>query len=280
MKHRSIIVSFYIFLLSLDSINPQIYCFEEKKFFFQNYINDSEFIAHKIFWSIDNYFLILDKEIGSVYKFNSSYNRNKKIKNYNISEKFGKIVGIVSNSSGTKIIDQSNNQIFILDNDLNLLSIDILDLEIYPNVAAIDLWGKINLYSKRLNGIFLYEKDIESRALINFDQIPKFGNCVLDIEISTNGSIGVLDCDGEVYIFNMFGKFQYSYSLSIKNPRFILPYKENWLVFQENGIGLNINNRTNVYLPETKLKLRDITIRENKIAALYDSYILVSKIDD
>ena len=140
MKHRSIIVSFYIFLLSLDSINPQIYCFEEKKFFFQNYINDSEFIAHKIFWSIDNYFLILDKEIGSVYKFNSSYNRNKKIKNYNISEKFGKIVGIVSNSSGTKIIDQSNNQIFILDNDLNLLSIDILDLEIYPNVAAIDLW--------------------------------------------------------------------------------------------------------------------------------------------
>ena len=280
MKHRSIIVSFYIFLLSLDSINPQIYCFEEKKFFFQNYINDSEFIAHKIFWSIDNYFLILDKEIGSVYKFNSSYNRNKKIKNYNISEKFGKIVGIVSNSSGTKIIDQSNNQIFILDNDLNLLSIDILDLEIYPNVAAIDLWGKINLYSKRLNGIFLYEKDIENRALINFDQIQKFGNCVLDIEISTNGSIGVLDCDGRVYIFNMFGKFQYSYSLSIKNPRFILPYKDNWLVFQENGIGLNINNRTNVYLPETKLKLKDITFRGNKIAALYDSYILVSKIDD
>ena len=102
----------------------------------------------------------------------------------------------------------------------------------------------------------------------------------MDIEISTNGSIGVLDCDGEVYIFNMFGKFQYSYSLSIKNPRFILPYKDYWLVFQENGIGLNINNRTNVYLPETKLKLRDITIRENKIAALYDSYILVSKIDD
>jgi len=278
VKHKFIIISFLI--IFLNPVYCQISFYEKSRINFSKEPISENFIADYFFWSIGNHFLVLDKELGSIYKFTLFQDFFKSVKYYNLTESFGELVGILVNSSGVAIFDKNYNQIFKLDYDLNPLTIDILDIPLYPEKVTIDSWGRINIYSKRLNGVFIYENGIDEKKIINLDHIPSFGNCISDIEVNSNGDIAILDCKGEVYIFNVLGKFRYSFSPTLKYSKYIIPYKSNWIVFNYDGIGVNLTDRSKITLPETKFKLKDITVMDNKIAILYNSYISILNVQD
>ncbi len=278
MKHKIISISSSIILLNL--IYSQISFYEKYRICFPELLVSQNFTADYFYETIDNSFLVIDKNLGSIYKFGLSENIINSSEYFNLSEYFGELIGILVSSSGVSIFDKNNNQIFKLDHQLNLLTVDILDLPLYPEKVVLDSWGRINIYSKRLNGIFIYENRIDKKQKINLNHIPSYGNCISDFEVNHNGELAILDCKGEFYVFNILGKFRFSFSSDLKNPQFIISYNSNWIVFNREGLGANLNDKSKIILPETKKTLKDIRVIDDKIALLYNSYISILYVQD
>ena len=280
MRHKSTLLLSSISIIFLNLVFSQISFYEKNKIIFSKQLISEDFTADYFFWTIDNRFLVLDKDFGSIYKFGLSDDIFKTFQNYNLSETFGELTGIVFTSFGVAIFDKNNNQIIKLDYELNPVTIDMLDIPLYPEKATLDSWGRINIYSKRLKGIFIYGNDIDEKKLINLEHIPSFDNCISDMECNSEGDLAILDCKGEVYVFNVLGKLRFSFPPNIKSAKFIIPYKNNWIVFDRQGKGVNLTDKSKIFLPETKFKLKDIIVMDNKIALLYNSYISILNVQD
>ena len=280
MKHKLILILISLSIIFLNLVYSQILFFENSRIEFSNFSINDDFTADFFFWSIDDHFLVLDKDLGSIYKFSLFEGTFKPFLNYNLSESFGELIGVLANSSGIAIFDKTRNQIFKLDYELNPITIDILDLPLYSERVTLDSWSRINIYSKRLNGIFIYGNSIDEKKLINLDHVPGYGNCISDMEANDDGDLAVLDCEGEVYVFSVLGKFRFSFPTIIKHPKFLIPYKSNWIVFNYGGVGVNLSDGSKINLPETKFKLKDISIMGNKIALLYNSYISILNVQN
>ena len=278
MKHKIISISILIILLNL--IYSQISFYEKSRIYFPEQLVNQNFTADYFHKTIDNSFLVLDKNLGSIYKFDLSGKITNSYEYFNLSELFGELIGVLVNSSGVSIFDKNNNQIFKLDHQLNLLTIDILDIPLHPEKVVLDSWGRINIYSKRLNGIFIYENGIDKKQKINLNHIPSYGSCISDFEVNNSGELAILGCKGQFYVFNILGKFRFSSLSDLKNPQFIISYNSNWIVFNLDGLGENLNDKSKIILPETKQTLKDIKVIDNRIALLYDSYISILNVQD
>lgn len=275
MKHKIIYSLFSLSTILLNLVYSQITFLEKSRFYFTENPVIQKFKADYLVNNIENSFLVLDKDLGSIHKFEISKDAFKSIDYYNISESFGDLIGVIANSSGILIFDRNNNQIFKLDYNLNLITIDILDIQLYPEKVAIDTWGRPIIYSKRLNAIFIYENHIDGKILINLNHIPNFNNCISDFEVGSNGDIAILDCTGEVYLFNSLGKLRFSYPPVLEKSKFLIYYNSNWIILNEKGLGTNLNDRSKIIFPETNLKLKDISVVDNNIVLLYNSFISV-----
>ena len=111
-------------------------------------------------WSARNSFLLLDSYKSELISINSSgkLNFSKGMgKRYNV---FGELIWAGISPNGVMVVDRLENEIIILDLNLNYIYRNRIDFNLYPEIAQIDLWGRLFLYSNTYNGIFIFEKTI------------------------------------------------------------------------------------------------------------------------
>ena len=69
MKHKLILILISLSIIFLNLVYSQILFFENSRIEFSNFSINDDFTADFLFWSIDDHFLVLDKDLGSIYKF-------------------------------------------------------------------------------------------------------------------------------------------------------------------------------------------------------------------
>ena len=61
------------------------------------------------------------------------------------------------------MIDRLKNEVIILDLNLNFMHNFLINHSLYPEIAQIDPWGKLFMYSNTYNGIFILENNYISK---------------------------------------------------------------------------------------------------------------------
>tara|TARA_B100000686_G_C16806440_1_gene991150 strand:- start:14909 stop:15751 length:843 start_codon:yes stop_codon:yes gene_type:complete len=226
-------------------------------------------------WSIANQFILLDKSrqeliglgpFGDII-FSSSFGLR--------SQRYGDLIWVGNSASGIWIVDRLENQITLLDYQLNPITSDGFEPRIFPEHAAIGPWGKVYLYSNQYNSIFLYDQKLEQQPFIDLNRVIDFKVCLMDIEINQEGELAILDCDGNVHLFNKLGRFRNSYPSKIKSANFIVASRNKWFVFNIKGEGKSIFDHEIISIPGASIPVLDIASMNRSIAVLSNDHILV-----
>ena len=69
--------------------------------------------------------------------------------------------------------------------------------------------------------------------------------------INNDGEIAILGCDGILNEFNQNGLQKISVPVEIREPLFLIPLENDWLIFNVKGEGLSISTTVEVSLPKT-----------------------------
>ena len=110
----------------------------------------------RISWSLRNSFLLLDsynsellllKNSGEV-KFSSGLGIRNNM--------YGELIWAGISPIGIQVIDRLENKVMILDLNLNFMHNISINHSLYPEMAQIDPWGELFMYSNTYNGIFIY----------------------------------------------------------------------------------------------------------------------------
>ena len=236
-----------------------------------------KFKPDRINWSSRNSFLLLDSYKSELISINSlgNFNFAKGLgKRYNV---FSELIWAGISSNGILVIDRLENEIIILDINLNYIYKNKIDFNLYPEMAQINPWGKLFLYSNTYNGIFVFEKTYVSKEpFIDFSKEFYSNYCIKDFAINNNGDLAILGCDGKFSEFSQNGLKKKSFiPLKIIEPLFLIPLGEDWLIFNSKGEGLSITNTGNVFLPKISSPILDVTALDKSIAILTKEQILV-----
>ena len=241
-----------------------------------NALKTLKFKPDRISWSLRNSFLLLDSYKSELISINSSGNLNfaKGLGNrYNV---FGELIWAGISSNGILVVDRMENEVIVLDINLNYIYKNKIDFNLYPEMAQIDPWGKLFLYSNTYNGIFIFEKTyISKEPFIDFSKEFYSSYCIKDFAINNNGDLAVLGCDGKFSEFSQNGLKKKSIPIKISEPLFLVPLKNDWLIFNSKSEGLSITNLGKVSLPKISSPILDINAFDKSIAILTKEQILV-----
>ena len=81
---------------------------------------------------------------------------------YNV---FGELIWAGISPNGILVVDRLENEIIILDLNLNYIHKNKIGINLYPEMAQIDPWGRLFLFSNTYNGIFIFEKNMSQKSL-------------------------------------------------------------------------------------------------------------------
>ena len=99
--------------------------------------------------------------------------------------------------------------------------------------------------------------------------------CTQDISINQNFELGILDCDGILHVFNKNGKKKKSVNTVIDESEFLVPIRDDWLVFNSLGVGISINNQNSIIIPNFNTSIIDIANLNRSLAVLSSDHILI-----
>ena len=227
-------------------------------------------------WGVAGNFLLLDKidhqlvSIGSLNDIQLVGGFGRKTVSF--SEPIW--VGVAPN--GILLIDRLDNKIISLDYRLIYMNEVSLEPRIYPEKAAIDKWGAIYMYSSQYHSIFLFKRG--SLGQIPHIDLKRYDNidyCISQIMINEEGDIGILGCDNSVHIFSRHGDYKSSYYPNIINAEFLVPVREEWLVFNKSGDGSSIFFNSELKIPEVSIPILDIKSMNRSVAVLSKDHILI-----
>ena len=230
----------------------------------------------RISWSLRNSFLLLD-----------SYNSELLLLKNSGEVKFSSGLGIRNNMHGEliwagispigiQVIDRLENKVMILDFNLNFIHNISINYSLYPEMAQIDPWGKLFMYSNTYNGIFILENNnISNEPFIDFSKEFYSNYCIKDFAISSDGEIALLGCDGKFNQFSQNGLKKKSIPIDIRNPSFLISIRDNWFVFNADGECLSISSHDKISVPKISSPILDIATINRSIAILTKEQILV-----
>ena len=141
-------------------------------------------------WGVAGSFLLLDKidnqlvSVGNLNGFQTvgGFGRN----NFSFSEPIW--VGVEPN--GISILDRLENKIVYLDYRLNYMSEVNLEPRLYPDLAAIDKWGKMFIYSSQFHNIFHFEKrHLRKTPHIDLNRFPSIDFCIRKLMVNQDGEL-------------------------------------------------------------------------------------------
>mgnify|MGYP000659743514 FL=1 len=230
----------------------------------------------KVGWSIANNLLLLDVNHSELIEL-SSFGDVTLSGGFNQrSSSFNELIWMGLSPNGIQVVDRLENKIIMLDYHLNSMGESKLNRHIFPELGALDSWGRLFLYSRTYNVIF----SVEQKRLIEtpfIDLTKEFGKsaCLKDLEVNQDGELAFLDCDGTVHIFNRLGQVQLYYPSKIDNAEFLVPVRQRWFVFNTQGEGRSIKTNETVTIPVASLPVVDIASLNRSLAILSNDHILI-----
>ena len=230
----------------------------------------------KVGWSIANNLLLLDVNHSELIEL-SSFGDVTLSGGFNQrSSSFNELIWMGLSPNGIQVVDRLENKIITLDYHLNSMGESKLNRHIFPELGALDSWGRLFLYSRTYNVIF----SVEQKRLIETPFIAltkEFGKaaCLKDLEVNQDGELAFLDCDGTVHIFNRLGQVQLYYPSKIDNAEFLVPVRQRWFVFNTQGEGRSIKTNETVTIPVASLPVVDIASLNRSLAILSNDHILI-----
>ena len=230
----------------------------------------------KVGWFIANNLLLLDVNHSELIEL-SSFGDVTLSGGFNQrSSSFNELIWMGLSPNGIQVVDRLENKIITLDYHLNSMGESKLNRHIFPELGALDSWGRLFLYSRTYNVIF----SVEQKRLIEtpfIDLTKEFGKsaCLKDLEVNQDGELAFLDCDGTVHIFNRLGQVQLYYPSKIDNAEFLVPVRQRWFVFNTQGEGRSIKTNETVTIPVASLPVVDIASLNRSLAILSNDHILI-----
>lgn len=194
--------------------------------------------------------------------------------------KYGDLVWMSIMPDGIRLLDRLENKIFVLDHRLNLTQTINFNLKIFPEKAVSGPWGRIFLYSKTLNNIYVFENGVlENFPFINLFKDFNNNLCVEDMAINGEGEFGILDCSGTLILFTQNGQKNISYPSSIENGKFLISVQSDWFIFNKKGDGFSINNKIISLIPRSSIPILDIVSMNRSLAILSKDHILIMDVE-
>tara|TARA_Y100000748_G_scaffold276044_1_gene252175 strand:+ start:232 stop:1074 length:843 start_codon:yes stop_codon:yes gene_type:complete len=227
-------------------------------------------------WGVAGDFLLLDKvdhqlvSIGSLNELQLVGGFGRKTVSF--SEPIW--VGVAPN--GILLIDRLDNKVISLDYRLIYMNEVKLEPRIYPELAAIDKWGTVYMYSSQYHSVFSFKQGgLRQTPHIDLKRYDNIDYCLSQIMVNEMGDIGILGCDNSIHIFSRHGEYQNSYYPSVDNTEFLVPLRGDWLVFNKAGEGMSILSNKKLEIPEVSIPIIDIKSMNRSVAVLSKDHILI-----
>ena len=227
-------------------------------------------------WSVAGRFLLLDKMaqqliglglIGDVQMV-GGFGRQ----NYTFVEP----VWMGVTPGGILVVDRLDNRIISLDYRLNFIHSSVLEPRIFPELAAVDPWGELFLYSSQYHSIFSVKRGvIDPIPHIDLNTYSDIRSCVREVAVNQDGTIGVLTCDDNVHLFSKLGQYRRSIPALLSKTYFLVPLRNDWFVFDQDGNGVSILDNVKLEIPGVSVPVMDIKGLNRSIAVLSKDHILI-----
>ena len=267
--------SFFIVFIS-QFICGQISDFKIKEYFpLPERISELGLKPTKFSWSIGNQFILIDEVKNQIMDVNPIGHLSFP-SGLSGNSVYGQFIWAGIIPEGIGVIDRLENSINYLDLRLNTNSLLSFNQKIYPELAAVNSWGVIHLYSQTYNSIYTVERSrFNSSPFIDFTKERLSSNCFIDMSLNDDSDLLLLTCNGIAYVFSLNGKIKTSMPVSINDPKHVIAIDDDWLVFNEDGIALSINTNIKYILPQSSTPLVDVQSKNNSIAILSLNQILI-----
>ena len=227
-------------------------------------------------WAFGNDFLLLDSYNSELVLLKST---GKIIISGGLGKRqniYGELIWAGISPIGIQVVDRLGNEIIILDLNLNRIHNISISHNLYPEIAQIDPWGRLFMYSNTFNGIYVFENDdVSNIPFIDFSRDFYSNYCVEDFAINSDGELAILGCDGIFNEFSQNGLKQRSIPVGIHNPQFMVSLRDDWFVFNSDGGCLSIYNSEKLSIPKIIPPILDIATINRSIAILTKEQILV-----
>ena len=267
--------SFFILFIS-QFICGQISDFKIKEYFpLPERISELGLKPTKFSWSIGNQFILIDEVKNQIMDVNPIGHLSFP-SGLSGNSVYGQFIWAGIIPEGIGVIDRLENSINYLDVRLNTNSLLSFNQKIYPELAAVNSWGVIHLYSQTYNSIYTVERSrFNSSPFIDFTKERLSSNCFIDMSLNDDSDLLLLTCNGIAYVFSLNGKIKTSMPVSINDPKHVIAIGDDWLVFNEDGIALSINTNIKYIFPQSSTPLVDVQSKNNSIAILSLNQILI-----
>ena len=274
---RPIFRKYSVFILYIfHFICGQISDFKIKEYFpLPERISELGLKPTKFSWSIGNQFILIDEVKNQIMDVNPIGHLSFPS---GLSENsvYGQFIWAGIIPEGIGVIDRLENSINYLDVKLNTNSLLYFNPKIYPELAAVNSWGVIHLYSQTYNSIYSIERSrFNSSPFIDFTKERLSSNCFIDMSLNDDSDLLLLACNGIAYVFSLNGKIKTSMTISINNPKHVIGIGNDWFVFNDHGIALSINTNIKYRLPQSSIPLVDVQSKNSSIAILSLNQILI-----
>ena len=227
-------------------------------------------------WGVGGSYLLLDKinhqlvSVGSLSGMQMVGGFGRK------TVSFSEPVWVGVAPDGILLIDRLENKIILLDYRLTYMYDISLEPRLYPDLAAIDNWGTIYMYSSQYHSIFaLKQKTLIQSPYIDLRTFNNIDYCLSQIEINRAGNVGILGCDNSIHIFSRHGRYQKSYYPDLVSVDFLVALRDDWLLFNKDGDGLSLLSNERITIPDVSVPIKDIKSMNKSVAVLSKDHILI-----
>ena len=228
-------------------------------------------------WGVAGSFLLLDQKENQLVSI-GSLNGFQTVGGFGLnSYSFTEPVWVGVEPNGISVLDRLENKIILLDYRLNYMTAISLEPRIFPELAVIDKYGLIYIYSSQYHSIFKFEsKRLRKIPHIDLNRFSNIDYCINKLAINQDGDFGLLDCNNFVYLFSKNGAYKGSYSSEINKPIFLVPIREYWFVFNDKGDGESVFDKSvTLHIPDLSTPIVDIKNMNRSLAILSKDHISI-----
>ncbi len=233
-------------------------------------------IPTKVNWSIANKFLLLDQDNSELFEIGPFGDINLSSGIGMQNNRYGELIWMGVSPLGIQVVDRLENEIVHLDFRLNPIQTIPLNQHIYPEMAALDPWGRLFFYSKTYNGIFVYDRShLNNIPFIDFYKEFSSNYCIIDMAVNQEGDLAIIGCDGIFHEFSQNGQIQRSTPSSIGQSQFLVSLRDDWLLFNIDGECYSINSQNHMSVPGSSIPIIDVISMNRSLAVLSKDHIMI-----
>ena len=272
-------------LLPFTICISHVFC-EEVKLFIEEYIpfpqkiKNLNLLPTQFDWFAQDKFILVDQFMSEVIQLKSDGEISLSTKAEWGGNNNTEVVWAGVSNQGVKVVDKLTNSLTRTDFNLNPVARIDFNFELYPEHAAEDRFGNVYLYSQSYSSIFILENSGTSlRMHVDLNKLRILSTSVKSMSTNDYGQLGVLGYEGNFFEFSKNGLRKFTHKSEIQNLEFLVPLKGDWMLFNKDGQGELIKTGQELKIPTNLLPIYDIKTKNNRIAILSDSQIIVLRIN-